>query len=247
MYSGVMVSSPKAIISAEVLVHGVPTPMFARADGRRFVVGTPGASYAIRVTNTTGRRIEVITTIDGRHVLDDEPGDSYRNKGFVIPGNSSYLFQGWRSSMDGTERFVFADPSMSVAERATGQTTNLGVIGFAVHQELYRDAFRDQGYSAVAVAAASPFSYGNEMMKGGTERGSLTPRGGSIGTGMGEHVHDPVQKVSFTRSGEAPDILAIGYDTEEVLDSMGLLRPADPNPFPATGQTGYSAPKFRGM
>lgn len=240
MYSGVSVNSPMGTINVEVLVDDVSAPMFQRMDGRRFIVGTPGKTCMLKVTNMTGSRIEVIAAIDGRHVLDDEEGDPYRNQGFVITPRATYTFRGWRTSKEGSIPFVFADPGTSVAMMAAGTTTNLGVIGFAVHRERYVHHPSHGGFEGVALAAPAA-SYGGEIMKS-MSRGM--ERSASVGMGMGAATqHDPVGSTTFYRDGATPDILAIGYDTEDVLHQMGILRPADPNPFPGAGKTGYA--KFR--
>lgn len=237
MYSGVSVNSPMGTISVEVMVDDMSAPMFMRADGKRFIVGTPGKTCMLKVTNLMPRsRIEVIATIDGRHVLDDEEGDSFRNRGFVIAPRTSYTFRGWRTSREDSVPFAFADPGNSVAVMAAGTTTNLGVIGFAVHRERYPETYHSV---AVAAASASPFPF-----EGGTAEG-MSGRSASVGMGMGSSPqHDPVGSTTFNRDGANPDILAIGYDTEAALQDMGILRPSDPNPFPGTGKTGYS--KFIG-
>lgn len=229
MYAGVSVTSQHGAISAEVIVDGTSAPMFMRRDGKRFVVGRPELPYMLRVTNLLDIRIEVITTVDGRHVLDDESGDMYRNSGFVIPARGSYVFRGWRKNDMESGQFVFCDPRSSVANWATGSQNNLGVIGFAVHRER-----RFEPFTYMSVAAAAPAAASGMRPRGDMERSA------GLGTGMGDTLHDPVRRISFDRDGAAPDTLAIGYDIEEALQEMGILRPADPDPFPATNKTGYS-------
>jgi hypothetical protein len=63
-------------------------------------------------------------------------------------------------------------------------------------------------------------------------------RGGSLGTGMGALKTDRVGRTNFTRHGNTPDILVIGYDREEVLRAQGIIAPAEANAFPGA-ETGY--------
>lgn len=222
MHAGTSLTSPHGLITAEVLIAGAAQPLYRRVDGRHFTAGIPGQPYAIRARNLTGSRVELVVTVDGRHVLDDEPGDPFRCRGLVIGADGEYLFKGWRITDDRTGEFTFGSPDASVAARSTGSTANVGVIGIAVHRE-------GRPVSYAAAAAPSYESRGFEA----------TTRGG-LGTGMGAVRHDPVGRTDFTRDGAQPDITVIGYDTEEALREMGLFRPADPDPFPATGTTGYA-------
>lgn len=217
MHAGTSAPSPRGLFRAEVLIGGAPQPLYRRDDGRYFTAGVPGQEYTIRVANHAGGRIEVITSVDARHVLDDEPADYRRCRGLVASGG--YEFKGWRVSDTETRAFVFGDPDASVAAMATGSTANTGVIGLAVYRER-RAAFP-------AVMDCYPSAKG------------LT-RSADLGTGMGAAQHDPVGCTEFTRDGTEPDILAIGYATEARLREWGLIRPADPDPFPAAGQTGYA-------
>ena len=63
--------------------------------------------------------------------------------------------------------------------------------------------------------------------------------GGSLGTGMGDVLEDRVGHTGFDRDGAAPDVLVIGYETEEVLRSQGIMVPVEANPFPGV-KTGYA-------
>jgi hypothetical protein len=54
---------------------------------------------------------------------------------------------------------------------------------------------------------------------------------------MGAIQSNYVGATAFYRSGD-PVIMAIYYDTEEVLRARGIIAPAGPNPFPGA-VTGY--------
>lgn len=235
MYIGTSVQSPDKTIEVSVLVNGAAQSLYRRlSDGKIFVAGVPGFAYTISVRSLTGSRIEVVSTIDGRNTLKDEPGDVYANSGLVFVANSKDAITGWRISDQQTREFVFGDPARSIAAQATrGDTSNVGVIGFAVHRE--RPSFdlpvlRGDYGSSGAMRGAT---------KGGSDMfGSQVTRGGSLGTSMGALREDAVGRTQFIRSGGAPDILVIGYDTEEVLLAQGIIAPPEPNAFPGAG-TGY--------
>lgn len=227
-----------------VLVSGTPQPLYQSRDGALWTAGTPGQAYTLRVRNLTPGRVEVITAVDGRNTLKDEPGDHRQNRGLIITGTGE--FTGWRVSDDETREFIFGAPDGSVAAQATGSTSNVGVIGFAVYRE--RRSFPAATYTpnygnfrggVIPVASASPVTRGMSLGDGAATMdwaGDDTPRG--LGTGIGEARQDHVGRTSFDRASGEPSIVVIGYDTREALDAMGITGPAGPNAFPGIG-TGY--------
>ena len=239
MHIGTTVTSPGATIEVSVLINGTAQPLYRRpGDGKVFVAGVPGRAYTLRVRNMGDRRIEVISTVDGRHTLKDEPGDTAACRGLVFDARSAGEFTGWRISDKETREFIFGSPAASVAAQATGSAANTGVIGFAVYRERdYPAAHRAQrGYGtplgARTVAVASAAASADSGIPATTMSGS------TLGTGIGERREDRVGSTSFTRAYGEPDILVIGYDTEEVLRGRGILGPPEPDPFPGAG-TGY--------
>jgi hypothetical protein len=228
--------SPNGTIEASVVVAGTQLPFHCRNDGRPFAAGVPGSAYTVLVRNLTGVRAEVILTVDGRNTAKDEPGDARANSGLVIPAGYSHEFTGWRLDDTAVREFLFGDPSASVAAMATGSDAHTGVIGIAVHRErLARVSYgyTDPGYTRVAASSS--------ILRGAPARGDSK---GMLGTGIGERVSSPVGRTEFTRDGNAPDILVIGYDTQESLRERGIISPPDPDAFPGqpTGYEKYSAP-----
>lgn len=235
MHYPTTVTSPAGTIEVSVLAGGAARPLFRRADGRMFAPGVPGGAYTLRARNLTPARIEVIVTVDGRHVLKDEPGDARACHGMVLRARDSYEFRGWRISDEQTREFLFGEPAASVAAQATGSTANIGVIGFAAWRE--REAWTNygedsyggilRGAAPVAVASAGAGTFSSNTMSTG-----------SLGTGIGASQDDRVGRTDFTRITGEPDILIIGYDTEAELIRRGITGPADPDPFPGE-RTGY--------
>jgi hypothetical protein len=235
MLIGTTTRTPAGTAEVVVLQGGTPQPLYRHpAGGRIFTPGTEFAIYTLRVRNLTSGRIEVITTVDGRNTLKDEPGDSFQNRGLIIPGHGTAEFTGWRISDDVTREFVFGSPQSSVAARATGSAAGTGVIGFAVYREYIQPAPTWDIYSTSApVGSAGPVTRGVAMAAA-----SAAPQS-SLGTGIGEARADHVGRTQFHRAtGAEPDLLAIGYETEDILRMRGLLGPAEPDAFPGIG-TGY--------
>lgn len=244
MHAGVIATTPGGTASVSVLIGGDPVPLYRRMDGRLFVAGIVGAPYVIRVRNLTHGRVKVVVSVDGRSVLDDKPADPYGDGLVIEPSRSSdplsgaYDFRGWRVSDSSTGVFLFGDPAASIAALG-GHPARIGAMGIAAWREEVPVRHMTKSYSGGGYG-------GPEVMKGGPTMDSApvavaaASAGPGLGTGMGEVVHDPVGRTVFRPAGSSPDGLVIGYDTIENLTAMGIVRPADPDPWPGAGQTGYA-------
>ncbi len=197
--------------------------------GRDYVGGDIGQRYKIVVRNASYNRMAVVVTVDGKNVLDGSPGDP-DGQAMIIGGDSSYAFDGWRTSLDEVAAFRLVDSSESYAAK-TGGGSNVGVIGVAVFAERSRPPAHR---SPMAMPAS--FSYGGGVMRAGNI-GSMSdaPSTRSAGTGFGEKLESRVSTTTFERATNEPaEIHVRYYDTTANLIARGIL-PADggPNPFPA--------------
>ena len=240
MNIGTTVRSPQATVEVSVHIDGLALPLNRRpGDGAQIVAGTPGKAYKLLVRNLATSRAEVISTVDGRNTLCDEPGDTQQNRGLVFGAYSTGGFTGWRISDDEVREFVFGEPERSVAAQATGSAANVGVIGFAAYRERvhrsYTSPWNWQQPNVVPYTSEINASAAT-MDCIGTATASAAPR--SLGTGIGERQADHVGHTAFNRADGGPDILVIGYDTAEVLAAMGVTGTAGPAAFPGIG-TGY--------
>ena len=192
-------------------------------DGRRYIVGTPGHEYAVRIRNNTGERILAVTSVDGVNVVSGETA-SPEQSGYVIDPYGSVEIAGWRKSLERTAAFYFTDLGDSYAAR-TGRPGNVGVIGVAVFKEKRMPVAREES-PAVANAQAAP---GHS-----SERSDAA----KLGTGHGRSETSYAQRVEFERaSRSAHEIVSTQYDRRENLIAMGVLpspRYAQrvPDPFP---------------
>jgi len=98
------------------------------------VVGEHGDRYTISVKNRTRDRIEVVLSVDGQDVLDGKSA-STRKRGYVIAPYSTIQVEGFRRSYESVAAFRFGSVASSYAERSTGSSRNVGVIGAAVYRE----------------------------------------------------------------------------------------------------------------
>ena len=183
-------------------------------------------------------QVEAVLSVDQRDTLIDKPA-RLSNSGMLVRPSSSTTFHGWRRD-DGTVReFVFGAPDLSIAAQATGKTAGVGVIGVAVFRKRERTVYPSYGgFEGSFEAMRSPVTMGDGLTKGGG-----ATRSANLGTGAGSVVSSNVSRVRFERSSAAPQIIVIGYNTEEWLREQGLMIPAEPEPFlPEPSQFDQYAP-----
>jgi len=102
-------------------------------DGRKWVVGTPGQEYSIRVCNTTGARVLAVMSVDGVNVVSGETA-SPSQSGYVLDAWECADINGWRKNLASTAAFYFTELPDSYAAR-TGRPDNVGVVGVAFFRE----------------------------------------------------------------------------------------------------------------
>jgi hypothetical protein len=206
-----------------------------RHHGRRYVVGTPGNEYAIRVRNCTAVRVLAVVSVDGVNVVTGETA-STDQAGYVVEPGGYVNIQGWRKDLDRTAAFYFSDPSDSYASR-TGRPDDLGVIGVALFREKAYSPHLSREDSALPAPADAGAS-AQEATAARDQKAAAPRMEASVGTGHGRREYSPVESVEFERASDRPDQrVVIRYDRRENLVAMGVLptspRWHEPDPFPA--------------
>lgn len=112
--------------------NGNPLPG-VRHGGELYVAGKKNGRYQIRVRNKTGKRLLIITSVDGRSVHTGEPGGD-DDSGHVLEPRETWVFKGWRTSNDEVAAFRFGKKKDSYSSQM-GSPENVGVIGVAVFEE----------------------------------------------------------------------------------------------------------------
>lgn len=228
--------APRVQVSIEDLRDGRALPT-AHHAGDRFVVGEHGQRYAIRLANTTPRRLLVVLSVDGINAVTGETA-APEQRGYVLGPYQHTVVRGWRKSLDDVAEFRFAALPHSYAAR-TGRPDNVGVIGVAVfeervHRPLPAPSISEYGRDARQRAApAAPQAGASKSRADAAEAESL-------GTAHGARRYDPARQVSFERASRHPvEHSRLFYDSADNLIAAGILpprhRPRDPrraDPFP---------------
>jgi len=222
-------------------------------DGRRWVVGTPGQEYAVRICNTTGGRVLAVASVDGINIVSGDTA-SPAQSGYVLGPHECADINGWRKNLSSIAAFYFTELPDAYAAR-TGRPENVGVVGVAFFRErpqpvAWNDeraklaAGHSEGPAARQEAAAGGAATENRAREAPAMRSDLARAEpapapmAKIGTGHGRRESSLAQTTRFERESAVPnETLAIHYDRRENLVAMGILPPPtiarSPNPFPA--------------
>lgn len=191
------------------------------SQGRRYSPGTPGARYAIRLTNRSGARVLVVLSVDGVNAITGDTA-AYEQTGYVLGAGESHDITGWRKSDERIAAFEFTALGDSYAAR-TGRPANVGVIGAAVFREVVVTPpvmaapaapvplARLHGGVAADAAGAAPAE---------AERAARA----KLGTGHGASEWSPVARTGFQRRTVRPEqLLEIHYDSAANLVAAGIM------------------------
>lgn len=228
--AALLASSACAPLSAQPLVRmtvvdrdsGQWLPEY-RHRGDRWIAGTPGHRYGVRLENTTGERVLVVLSVDGVNAVSGETA-APSQAGYVLDPWESAEIDGWRKSLDDVAQFVFTDLPDSYAAR-TGRPDDVGVIGIAVFREARSVALEDDVPSPMAGMARKAAAPAAEAADAVPQR---------LGTGHGEREWSPVGQTAFERASDAPEQLtSVRYDDRARLVAIGVLPRHGWRPAPA--------------
>ncbi len=236
---------------------GTPIAVYHHA-GRRYVAGTPGARYSIRVVNRSGERLLNVVSVDGVNVVTGETASPGQN-GYVYQPWQRHDILGWRKSPQQVAAFYFTALPDSYAAR-TDRPSDVGVIGVAVFRErrppqvppqvsvVPKPAVPEDANAKGAGASAEQRAQAPEAGPGASRaatadaaRNADSAAPERIGTGHGEREHSSVTYTRFTRASSSPaQTITIHYDRYENLVARGIVPSVaplagEPRPFPAAG------------
>jgi hypothetical protein len=219
--------------------------------GRTYVLGSLGERYLLRFRNGTGRRVEVVASVDGRDVLDGRPA-ALEKRGYIVEPWGELTVDGFRVSQESVAAFRFSSVARSYAARK-GDARDVGVVGLAVFPERRprpvaqapRVPAPDESYGGYSPYGAAP---GRSAGAPGAARDEAESRlaeappapapeaGGvasapqqkrsqrpGLGTEFGEEHLSHVESTSFERASARPEaVLTFRYDDREGLLALGV-------------------------
>lgn len=195
-------------------------------NGRKFVMGTMGQRYRIRVTNPTSNRVEAVVSVDGLDAIDGQTASTSK-RGYVVPAFGSVTIDGFRTSMNSVAAFRFSPVSDSFAGR-TGQDRNVGVVGVAIFKERIEQPIEIAEPRAAAPGQAPAKKRAAASEERSSSAGaSMKPmdRPG-LGTQFGEQHTSHVRQTTFIRDSQSPNsIVEVRYNDRAGLKAMGIVIP----------------------
>lgn len=213
---------------------GRALPTFSH-QGRTWVLGVPGQRYLLRIRNGSGRRIEVVASVDGRDVVDGRPA-AWEKRGYLVEPFGETTIDGYRLSGEAVAAFRFGSVRDSYAARM-GDARDVGVIGVAVFPER-AVAWRPRPYPGQpwdadagagrgeprSEAAPPPSAQGSaESAPAPEARRSLERGRPGLGTEFAERHHSHVEEVPFQRAASSPAaVLTLRYDDRQGLLAAGV-------------------------
>jgi hypothetical protein len=224
-------------------------------QGEWWIVGRPGARYAVTLLNRYGTRTLNVLSVDGVNAISGDTA-AWNQTGYVLDPYRRAEITGWRKNMEQVAAFEFTALPDSYAAR-TGRPANVGVIGVAIFNErqqpmppaqVGRDA-QPESYDSAArpaprarmetEAAAPANAASNATGKLDASRlASDQADRARIGTGHGATEQSAITNVAFERMQPSPnEVVTIHYDRRENLIAMGIipqpvLPPIAADPFP---------------
>jgi hypothetical protein len=197
--------------------------------GQRWIAGTPGHRYGVRLTNSSGERVLVVLSVDGVNAVTGETAHPSQ-AGYVLEPWQSSEIAGWRKSYEDIAQFVFTDLPDSYAAR-TGRPDDVGVIGIAVFTEA-RPIHYDYP-TAPPVASDARERQGRSGAKSSASNSAAAPAAESMardqaaqrmGTGHGDREWSPVGRTGFVRASRQPSqVSQLRYDDYDTLVARGVL------------------------
>lgn len=126
------------------------------ASEKSFVVGEAGRRYSIVIRNRTPNRVECVVSVDGLDVIDGRSG-AFNKRGYLVQPHGELEIDGFRQTTEAVAAFRFGSVRGSYAGQKTGDTRNVGVIGFAFFHERGTNPFPFTQDEARRRQDANPF------------------------------------------------------------------------------------------
>jgi len=194
-------------------------------NGRTYVLGAAGQRYLMRIHNHSGRRIEVVASVDGRDVVDGQPA-AVTKRGYLVDAHGQMTIDGFRTSLDKVAAFRFSKVAKSYAA-LMGDARDVGVIGVAVFSERYvpppaPPPYYSEGYGGRAPSAPSADSMGAPEQEAPRAQSRAEKRSG-LGTQFGEEHTSHVTHVEFVRASSQPEtVMSLRYNDRRGLMALGI-------------------------
>jgi hypothetical protein len=126
------------LVNVQLCVGGRPAPLYPspQGDERHYFQAVEGGNYSVMLRNNSDERVGVLIAVDGLNVVSGERTSLSADKPMYVLGpRETATIQGWRTSLDEVQRFVFVDEQHSYAERTGQANGDMGWIRVLAFRE----------------------------------------------------------------------------------------------------------------
>jgi hypothetical protein len=231
----------------EVIVNDKPVYEYQH-QGDIYIEGRKNSSFKLRFSNTTGKKVLVVPSVDGLSTLDGNVAGP-DSPGLIVPAYGKIDIPGWMVDTSKSAEFVFQDRESSYAKSVDVNTTNTGVIGVLVFDEVQKQPqvhhvvnthihyppnvrrvspYTPWDNNIVWVSNTSDASSSNIGMTAdatasfGTATTSGVDPSENLGVGWGNSVDFNVKSTTFDK-GDNIAQLVVFYDSRKNLERRGIV------------------------
>ena len=193
-------------------------------EGRYFYMeAVKGEEYSIEVTNKSDGQIGVVIAVDGRNIISGNKSDLKNNERmYIISPHATNTFEGWRTGMDKTNRFYFAEQSDSYAEKVFSDGSAMGTIAVAVYREKLPPITLKSEMPYRAQEAPAGAASHAPMEKRSYDRAEKE-KSEQAGTGFGETTYSPARQVHFESENIIAEKIVLKYEWRQELCKKGII------------------------
>jgi len=212
-------------IAMEILVNGAPAHEY-NSRGATYIEAHQNTEYAVRLRNTTGRRIAVALAVDGLNSIDAKTTTALQAAKWVIGPYETVLIEGWQTNQQHARKFFFTTEEASYGAWL-GKTSNLGVIEAVVFRErVVREEIADSDARMRRQSSAkAPMPDRPPGERSSKEAEAARPTDDLAATGIGRQVDNPVRKVRLDLESNPSAHLRVRYEYRPQLVALGVLPP----------------------
>jgi hypothetical protein len=172
-----------------------------------------------------------VIAVDGRNIISGRKSDLKPDERMYLIGPyETNTFEGWRTSMDRTNRFYFTEQSDSYAEKVFADASAMGTIALAVYREKIPEViFHSEKPSLMkqAPAGAMPYAPSESSSADRVEQ----KKSKEAGTGFGETTYSPAHVVQFEPEKAPAEKIVLKYEWRAELCRKGIISCGPKNRF----------------
>lgn len=231
----------------EIQINGKSVRRYSH-QGNHYIDGRVGTEYSIKLQNNFSTRKLFVISVDGINVISGKPATDDPHNGYIVEGYDSMNLIGYRIDNENVASFKFVDSSKSYSKDITGSSSNVGVIGVRMYDELTKkmpfkkdsfwgypnttdDTWRryDLTWTTSETKTINPVcqTYSADSMSYMTSTTTNISNLASktadfdIGTGWGKKQTQKVKEIEFN-TGPLASTSIVYYATKKQLQKMGI-------------------------